>query len=138
MKYYYGVYVRKDYIEISNQIILKGSIKIDIGKKQRIDCFDAINIKGYWWNITKQIWEKDDDIWNKNGYIKNNNCYSSCKRKDIPKSFKAFNRYVQKLIKKQDFEKGTVIQLNGRFAGVGIYCVFKEKDYDKRRINKGE
>lgn len=112
MKYYYGV-CNFDYCtEYTRRKINKGSSKA-INHNGRVDYFDSVEVYGYAWNYTLNKWSTD---------IEKGCGYSSC-RGNGPKSFKAFNRYVQKLLKEYDFPKGTVIQLESRFLGVGIYCI---------------
>ena len=123
MKYYSITEIDKN-LKATNIPVKKGSIKTkrQFYGKSRLDVFEWIEIDDYWWNERLHQWESDDDVWDENGYIKSNN-YISCSHYKVPKSFKAFNRYVQKLRKEYDFQKGTVIKLCGRFEGVGIFCI---------------
>jgi len=120
MKYYFGILTGRDRTIRTRQTVLHGSVRPSNWTKGRIDFFDSINIRGYIWNITKQRWDSDDDMWT--GDSKHDD-YISDKMTNVPKSAKAFNRYIQKLVKEQTFPKGTVIQLGGRFNGIGIFCI---------------
>ena len=123
---YYNITELNKHLKKTNIPAKKGSVKTvhKFHGKNRLDYFDTIEIDNYWWNYRLERWESDDDVWDDDGYIKSND-YISCQGKNVPKSFKAFNRYVQKLIKEHDFPKGTTIRLTGRFRGVGIFCEVK-------------
>lgn len=120
MKYHYGVIRQDGSISRSKRKIVKGTIKVsNYPKLGRIPCFHWLSIENHLWNDTKQRWEAREKMWEDNNF---DNYYSE-RSKDVPKSFKAFNRHVQKLVKEYSFPKGTIIQLEGRFEGVGFFYI---------------
>ena len=114
MRYYYGI-KQADGTVLSAGHIKKGTTKTQYKNLRRMPFFSEVSINGYLWNITESKWVKIKDS-------KDFSWYSDFKG-NSPKSAKAFNRYVQKLLKEYDFKKGTIIQLSGRFDGIGIFCI---------------
>lgn len=110
MKFYY-----KNKKENNVTACLKGSYKI---YGRRLPYFRDIEIEGYSWVEPQKIWLKDTKE-----YPEGAKTVSTCKRFNTPKSFKAFRRYVFKLMKEYDFPKGTRIQLCSNFIGLDIYCI---------------
>lgn len=116
MKYYYGIKNHKGTTR-TVEVVMKGTVKVKSFKVSRVPYFDSVCINNYWYDETNNRWIE-------NGYIKDwSHSLLSDKLKDVPKSAKAFNRYVQKLLVRYSFPKGTVIQLSGRFRGIGIFCI---------------
>ena len=119
MRYYYGVEQADGTVKSASHI-KKGTTKTQYKKLGRILFYTEITISGYLWNVTKLKWVKKEEVNDISWYFDF--------KGDSPKSAKAFNRYVQKLLKEYDFEKGTVIQLSGRFNGIGIFCIVGGKN----------
>ena len=119
MKYYYGI-KQSDGVTQATEFFSKGTTKTQFKSLGRIRFFTEISISGYAWDVKNYKWVKltelNDELW-----------YTSSKGK-APHSAKAFNRYVHKLLKEYDFPQGTVIQLSGRFNGVGIFCIIGGKN----------
>jgi len=117
LRYYYGI-KQADGTVLSASHIKKGTTKTQYKNLRRMPFYTEITISGYLWNVTKSKWVKKQDLKG----LKYFSWYSDFKG-NSPKSAKAFNRYVQKLLKEYDFKKGTIIQLSGRFDGIGIFCI---------------
>jgi len=114
MKYYYGI-KQNDRVIQATEFFSKGTTKTQFKNLGRVHFFTDVSISGYAWDIKNSKWikltETNEDSW-----------YISHMGKG-PHSAKAFNRYVHKLLKEYDFPQGTVIQLSGRFNGIGMFCI---------------
>jgi len=117
MKFYYGEYVNENFSLVQRPIRVKGTIKTtNTANKVRVPIFDTLVVNGYWYDYNLDKWLKTEEM--------DTDHYFSCfKSTNVPQSAKAFNRYTRKLLERQEFEKGTIIQLSGRFSGIGLFCI---------------
>ena len=114
MKFYYGI-KKGNKVDSFPQKVTKGSYKTEFG---RLPNFCFLEISNYHFVKPFEIWI--DDNYNQ---VEGWESASTCKDYSVPQSLKAFRRHVRKLLERQSFPKGTVIQLSGRFQGIGYFCI---------------
>ena len=84
----------------------KGSIKVKkLGK--RLNIFDSLNCKGYWWHCQLEKWIKYED-WHGNGDI-STNCHKIKNVKQLIRHIKKHSDYLP---------KGTKFILVSRFSDI--------------------
>ncbi len=112
MKFHYGIYDGEYGVHASFPMMTKGTYKMGrqtLWQGMRIPVYDFVTVSGCWY-------DNDTNKWVTLAEIDTRHTVSSYMSASAPHSARAFKRYVRKLIKRQSFPKGTVIQLSGRFV----------------------